>query len=95
MSITVKDVEYVAKLARLEFNEEEKQRFTKELNSILEYVEMLNEINTDDAPISIGAYKVVNALREDEVKPSFDREAFLNNAPQSQDGYIKVPKVIE
>lgn len=95
MSVTIKDVEYVAKLARLEFNEDEKQKFTEELNNILSYVEMLQEVDTDGVEISIGAYRVVNALREDEVKPSFDRQKMLQNAPDSQDGYVKVPKVIE
>jgi len=95
MSVTVRDVEYVAKLARLEFTEEQKQKFTEDLNGILNYVEMLKEVDTDNVEISIGAYRVENALREDVVKPSFDRESLLKNAPDAQEGFVKVPKVIE
>lgn len=95
MAVTIKDVEYVAKLARLEFDESEKEKFTHELNDILKYVEKLSEVNTDDVDISISSYPMYNALREDEEKPSLDREVVLKNAPQREAGYFKVPKVIE
>lgn len=95
MSVTIKDVEYVANLARLEFNDAEKERFTNELNNILKYIEKLSEVNTDDVEASIGAYPMFNALREDEVRPSLDRKDVLSNAPEKCEGYFKVPKMIE
>lgn len=95
MSVSIKDVEYVAKLARLEFSEKEKVKFTEELNSILKYVEKLSEVDTSGVEPAIGAYPMYNALREDETRPSLDREEILKNAPDKQDGYFKVPKVID
>lgn len=95
MAVTIKDVEYVSKLARLEFNDEEKERFTLELNNIFKYVEKLSEVDTDGIEASICSYPMYNALREDEVTPSTDREKLTKNAPESVEGYFKVPKVIE
>lgn len=90
----IKDVEYVAKLARLEFNDEEKKNLVCELNNILKYVEKLSEVNTDGVEASICSYSVYNALREDEIIPSMDRDKLLKGAPDEKNGYIKVPKVI-
>jgi aspartyl-tRNA(Asn)/glutamyl-tRNA(Gln) amidotransferase subunit C len=95
MAVSIKDVEYVAKLARLKFNDQEKEKFTHELNDILKYVEKLSEVDTEGVDISISSYPMYNALREDEVMPSLDRKTVLENAPDSGYGYFKVPKVIE
>lgn len=95
MAVTIKDVEYVSKLARLEFNDEEKERFTLELNNIFKYVEKLSEVDTAGIEASICSYPMYNALREDEVTPSTEREKLTKNAPESVEGYFKVPKVIE
>lgn len=95
MAVTINDVEYVAKLARLEFNEQQKERFTHDLNNILKYVEQLNEVDTEDTDISINAYPMSNALREDKIEPSLDKNLVLENAPSAGYGYFKVPKVIE
>jgi aspartyl-tRNA(Asn)/glutamyl-tRNA(Gln) amidotransferase subunit C len=90
----IKDVEYVAKLARLEFNDEEKKNLVCELNRILKYVEKLSEVDTDGVEASICSYPVYNALREDEIIPSMDRDKLLKGAPDEKNGYFKVPKVI-
>lgn len=95
MAVSIKDVEHVAKLARLKFNDQEKEKFTHELNDILKYVEKLSEVDTEGVDISISSYPMYNALREDEVQPSMDRKTVLENAPDSGYGYFKVPKVIE
>jgi aspartyl-tRNA(Asn)/glutamyl-tRNA(Gln) amidotransferase subunit C len=95
MAVTIKDVEYVAKLARLEFDDVQKEKFTHELNDILKYVEKLSEVDTDNVDISISSYPMYNALREDEEKLSLDRETILKNAPDREAGYFKVPKVID
>ncbi|EYE87816.1 glutamyl-tRNA amidotransferase subunit C [Fervidicella metallireducens AeB] len=95
MAVTIKDVEYVAKLARLEFNEQQMQKFTQDLNGILGYVEKLSEVDTEGVEISIHPFPMFNALREDIVRPSLDREEALLNAPEKEDNLFKVPKVIE
>lgn len=95
MSITTKDVEHVAKLARLELNEGEKQQFTEQLNAILKYAEQLEQLNTDDVPPTSHAMPLVNVMRQDEAKPSLPLEKVLLNAPDEEDGHFKVPAVLE
>lgn len=95
MAINKKDVEYVAELARLNFTEEEKEDLIQDLNSVLGYIEKLNEINTDDVDIIVNPYYIENRLREDEVKPSMELKDVLLNAPDKLDDYFLVPKVIE
>ena len=93
--ISKKDVEYVAGLARLEFSEEEKERYTKTLNDILEYAEKLKQVDTSDVPPTAHILPVKNLFRKDEVKPSMDREKILQNAPDKDKGCFRVPRVIE
>ncbi|MBA1336671.1 MAG: Aspartyl/glutamyl-tRNA(Asn/Gln) amidotransferase subunit C [Firmicutes bacterium] len=93
--ITRKDVEYVAELARLEFSEEDKENFTKTLNDILKYAEKLNEVDTEEVPPTAHILSVKNVFREDRVRPSMDRDKILQNAPDSDKGCFRVPRVIE
>src|SRR5215813_4219827 len=105
--ITEKDVLYVADLANLELTPEERTRFVKDLNSILEYIGRLNELNTDDVPpmaqvlSSYGATrettrdKFAYAQRDDTPRPCLPHEEALKNAPDSDGNFFKVPKVIE
>lgn len=95
MSITVKDVEHVAKLARLELSDDEKERFTGQLNAILKYAEKLNELNTDDVPPTSHVLKLANVMREDENRPSLPIEKVMKNAPEEEDGQFRVPAVLE
>lgn len=95
MSITIKDVEHVAKLARLELSETEKQQFTEQLNAILKYAEQLERLNTDNVAPTSHAMPLVNVMREDEVKPSLPLDKVLLNAPDEEDGQFKVPAVLE
>ncbi|WP_127489805.1 Asp-tRNA(Asn)/Glu-tRNA(Gln) amidotransferase subunit GatC [Paenibacillus ehimensis] len=95
MSITVKDVEHVAALARLELSDSEKEQFTEQLNAILKYAEQLEQLNTDDVEPTSHAMPLVNVMREDEVRPSLPIEKVLLNAPDEEDGQIKVPAVLE
>lgn len=94
MSVTLKDVEHIAELARLKFSNEELENFTSQLNQILEYVEKLNELNTDNVEPLSHPVEGVNAFRADELKPSINREEALKNAPDSDNEFFKVPKVI-
>jgi aspartyl-tRNA(Asn)/glutamyl-tRNA(Gln) amidotransferase subunit C len=97
MKITKKDVEYVAKLARLELTEDEKDKFTTQLEAILEYVDKLNKLDTSGVAATKHALTIENAWREDIMVSSSEetRERLLNNAPEREDNFYKVKKVIE
>ncbi|MCU6796186.1 MULTISPECIES: Asp-tRNA(Asn)/Glu-tRNA(Gln) amidotransferase subunit GatC [Paenibacillus] len=95
MSITIKDVEHVAKLARLELSEQEKQTFTEQMNAILKYAEQLNELNTDNVEPTSHPVPLVNVMREDVSTPSLPIDKVLLNAPDEEEGQIKVPAVLE
>ena len=94
MAITLKDVEYVAKLARLELTEEERGAFQRELDKVVEYIDQLNEVDTGNVPVTSHVVPLQNVLREDEVLPSLTADQALANAPKSEDGFFRVPKVI-
>ncbi|MFB9326473.1 Asp-tRNA(Asn)/Glu-tRNA(Gln) amidotransferase subunit GatC [Paenibacillus aurantiacus] len=95
MSITLKDVEHVAKLARLALTEQEKEQFTGQLNAILKYAEKLNQLDTDGIEPTSHVLPVTNVMREDEVRESVSNETALKNAPDEEDGQFKVPAVLE
>jgi len=92
--ITKKEVEYVAKLAKLEFNEEEKEEFTSQLNSILDYFKKLDELDTEKVEPTAYVISMPNLLNEDKVKPSLPREEVLSNSKHIKKGYFKVPKIM-
>jgi aspartyl-tRNA(Asn)/glutamyl-tRNA(Gln) amidotransferase subunit C len=94
MSVTKKDVEYIANLARLKFNEKELENFTHQLNDILTYIEKLNELNTENVEPLSHPVENVNVFRDDVIKPSIDRELALKNSPDRTDEFFVVPKVI-
>lgn len=95
MEITREQVEHVAKLARLAVSEEEKVLFGRQLSSILTYVETLNRVDTSQVEPTSHVLPMQNVLREDEVKASLPRDAALANAPDSDNGCFRVPKIIE
>lgn len=91
--ITVKDVEHVAKLARLDLTEEEKEKFTKQLGDVLKYVEQMNEVDTTGVKPMAHAFDVVNVMRDDEVVYEQTKEELMANAPDEENGFFKVPKI--
>ena len=93
--ITSEEVEHVANLARLEFNEEEIAQFTHQLGRILDYIGKLNELDTTDVPPTFHVLPIHNVSKEDTVKPSYDRKLVFATAPETETGYFDVPKVIE
>jgi aspartyl-tRNA(Asn)/glutamyl-tRNA(Gln) amidotransferase subunit C len=102
MKINEKDVVYVADLAHLELTQEERVRFLRDLNSILEYVDRLNELNTSNVqPLAVMADVqgvVPDAGREDileGLRKSLPHDVALANAPDSDGTFVRVPKVIE
>ncbi|MEG2436664.1 MAG: Asp-tRNA(Asn)/Glu-tRNA(Gln) amidotransferase subunit GatC [Cetobacterium sp.] len=94
MSLTREEVLSVAKLARLEFKEEEIQRFQADLNNILDYIDVLGEINTDNVEPLVQVNDSGVKLREDVIRKSLTAEEAMKNAPASQDGALIVPKVV-
>jgi aspartyl-tRNA(Asn)/glutamyl-tRNA(Gln) amidotransferase subunit C len=95
MSVTVRDVEHVAKLARLEFSDPEKEKFTHQLNDILKYVEKLNELDTTNIEPLAQVVELSNVFREDVAKPSLPVEEVLANAPSRTEKFFKVPKTVK
>ena len=95
MGISKEEVEYVARLARLRLSEEEKERFTHQLDQILEYVQQLNQLDTENVPPTSHVLALKNVWRKDEVKPSLPLSEALSNAPQSDEEFFLVPKVID
>ena len=111
MKVTEKDVSYVAELANLELTEEERKTMLRDLNSILDYIERLNELDTSDvAPMAQvsdrygvdenkqGSERFAYAMREDvleALRKSLPHEEALANAPDADDHFFRVPKVIE
>jgi aspartyl-tRNA(Asn)/glutamyl-tRNA(Gln) amidotransferase subunit C len=93
-TIDTKTVKHVAYLVRLGISEEEAGKFSGQFSSIIDYFDMLNEVDTTNVPPASDIANAENVLRGDEVKPSMSREEFLGNAPQSERGYIKVPTVL-
>lgn len=104
--VTDKDVSYVAELAHLELTEEERARMLKDLNSILGYIDRLNELDTSSVePTAQAASRYGEpkddaggfglALRADEPRPCLPRDQALKNAPATDGTFFKVPKVIE
>ena len=94
MSVTIKDVEHVAALARLSFTEEEMQKLTAQLNEILRYMEHLNTLDTSEVEPLSHVIELHNVFRKDVLRPSLPREEALKNAPAHTEEFFKVPKVI-
>ncbi len=91
MTIEEGAVERIAHLARLKLEEEERSAFTEQLAQILEYAEKLNELPTDDVEPMAHILPLKNVMREDEVKPSMEREEVL--APGEK--YFRVPRILD
>ncbi len=95
MKITKEEVEKVAHLARLDFTEEEKVKFTSQLNDILLYIEKLNQADSTGVEPMSHAISLQNAFRDDVVEESLSLELSLSNAPEARGPFFRVPKVIE
>ncbi len=95
MEMTVTDVEYVARLARLELSLKEKELFAGQMGAILGYVEKLKGLNTDGIVPTSHAVPMENSFREDITSPSIGLEKALANAPDRAGSFFAVPKVIE
>ena len=94
MTFTKHDVEKVADLSKLELNEAEKERVTKQLDEILKYGAKINELDFTDVPASPSVCDLQNIMRENEVQSRLTQEEALMNAPARHGGFFSVPKVI-
>ncbi len=90
--ISDETIEYVGILAKLELSDEEKEQAKKDMGSMLDYIDKLNELDTDGVEPMSHVFPVQNVFREDEVVNGDDRENMLKNAPQKKDGTYMVPK---
>ena len=94
MHITREEVERIAKLARLELTESEKAAFGKQLNQILSYVQKLQTLGTDGVASTSTAAEQTNVDRADDVQPSLSVEEATANAPDAQEHYFRVPRIL-
>ena len=95
MPLTQKEVEHIAKLARLELTGEQENLYRGQLSAILDYIAKLSELDTTDVPPTYGGGLSQMTLREDEVGPSLSPEELLKNAPEAEDNQFRIPPVFE
>lgn len=94
MSLSEADVAHVARLARLGLTPDERDRLRDELSSILEHIEVLNRLDTDEIAPTAQVVPLLNVLRDDRVTPSLSQEQALANAPHTSDGFFAVQAVL-
>lgn len=95
MAITANEVKHVASLAKLEFTDEELQKFTGQMDEIINMVEQLGEVDTTDVLVTSTVTEEVNVMREDVAVKGTDRTLLMKNVPEEKDGLIKVPAIID
>ena len=95
MKLSRAEVEHIAELAKLELTEEEKIQFCEQLSAILEYAEMLQQLDTEAIPPTATVLPLQNVMRPDEVAPSFSQEDILANAPDAAEGCFRVRAILE
>lgn len=93
--ITNERVKKIADAVRIEISDEEAVKYTNEINSTIEYANILSELNTDDVEPTTHGIVLGNVLRKDEPKQSITQKEVLENAPDQEDGHFKVPSIME
>jgi len=91
--IDERDVEVLAKAARLTLTEEEKEAFVRRLEELLAFMDKHLKLDLSNVPPFAFVHSISNVLREDEVEPSYDQATALANAPLAQDGFFVVPRI--
>ncbi|AOY57080.1 MULTISPECIES: Asp-tRNA(Asn)/Glu-tRNA(Gln) amidotransferase subunit GatC [Desulfococcus] len=94
MKITKEEVLHVAKLARLDMDDDAVEKFSDQIGTILSYMDSLNGVDTEGVAPTSHAISLNNAFREDEETGSLDRDAALANAPEKEDGCFVVPRIV-
>ena len=95
MAINKDQVIYVSNLARLDLKEDEIEKLTVDMAQIIEFADKLSELDTKGVEPTAHILPVRNVMRKDEIKPSYDRDEILSNAPSKQNGCYKIVKVVE
>jgi aspartyl-tRNA(Asn)/glutamyl-tRNA(Gln) amidotransferase subunit C len=95
MRLTRDQVEHVAELAKLKLGEQEVRLFQEQLSAILEYADRLEELDTDAIPPTAGVLALENVMRPDEPQACFSRDEMLENAPDAEDGFVRVKAVLD
>lgn len=95
MAISKEEVKKVAALSKLSFKEEELELFTSQMGKIIDMVEELGEVDTEGIPFTSNVISEINVLREDVVVKGESREELLKNVPETKDGFIKVPAIMD
>src|SRR5689334_6204257 len=93
LTVDEKLVKEIASLARLDLSQEETKTFVSQFKDILDYVSILNEVDTENVPPAYAASANKSVIREDRIEESIPTEDFLANAPKSKDGYVVIPRV--
>lgn len=95
MAISEEQVKHVAKLAKLSFSDDELHEFTSQLGKIIDMVETLEEVDTEGVPFTSNVAETINVMREDISAEGWNRQELMRNVPESEDGFIKVPAIID
>ena len=95
MAISKEEVKRVADLSKLSFKEEELDMFTEQMSQIIEMMERLEEVDTEGVAFTSNVTKEINVMREDVVVQTNTRDELMSNVPETQDGFIKVPAIMD
>lgn len=95
MSIDLKTIKHISKLSRISVDEQKAEKLAGDLNSIFEFIEKLNELNTDNIEPLTSVAETTLKFREDEVKSENIREQIIKNSPEDNEDFFVVPKVVE
>jgi aspartyl-tRNA(Asn)/glutamyl-tRNA(Gln) amidotransferase subunit C len=95
LSLTPEEVTHIARLARVGLSEDDVSRFQDQLSQILDYFQRLQEADTENIPPTAHTLAMHNVMRDDEPRPSFDKEDILANAPQREGDHFRVRAVLE
>lgn len=94
MAISKEEIIHIAKLASLNLSEAEIEKYTNDMQEIIEFANMINNVNTEGMNETVAANEISNVLRKDEVVEFGNRELLLSNAPSQDEGMFRIPKVI-
>lgn len=94
MQISKEEIRHIANLSMLNLTEEEVEKYTIDMQDILNFAETINNADTEGTGETMGALEIYNVLRKDEVRESMDRDLLLQNAPEQDVGMFKVPPVV-
>lgn len=95
MALTIEEVRHVARLARLQLSEDELATLQTDLSNILDYIEILNEVDVSQVAPTAQVTDLMNVMREDATRPSLPRDDALANAPDQRDGMFRVKAIFE